>query len=389
MRRNFRMLSQTLGSSLIAAMLLAGCAGNSPRPEKEKIDQVITLYDTGNLNAEQAVSMIAVINETDRIPEADRTPIAAAPAPSVAAPAVPSVESAAAGGYKPTAVLTGRLRSIGSDTMDNLMANWEKDFQRFHPGIRFFHEGKGSSTAPAALLEGRSDFGPMSRPLKTSEIEAFKAKFGYEPTSLRVAIDAIAVYVHPSNPIATKGLSVEQLDAIFSSDRKLGHPDVTTWGQLGLTGEWANAPIRVYSRNSASGTYGFFREAVLAGGNFKTTNKELPGSEAVVDSVASDPYGIGYSGIAYKKPTVATLPLAAKSGAESFPPEDQYAYTNQYPLARFMYIVLNHKPGAAPIPLHQEFAAYLFSPEGQAFVAKEGFYRVSSKIAAEDLAKLK
>lgn len=390
---------------LTAAVVLAGCAGMGRNTTvaqdselQDQINGVLVLYDQGKLTDGQAINIIAVLSghQLERHDEGASVfaepSMAERPAPAVAMPSAPSTPSAiaqAGNAYQPRTVLSGRLRSVGSDTLDNLMAAWEKDFQRYHPQIRFFHEGKGSSTASPALVESRSDFGPMSRMLKDSERQAFVQRFGYQPLALRIGIDAIAVYVHPSNPIAQRGLSMAELDAIFSAERRKGHPEaITTWGQLGLTGEWANAPVRVYGRNSASGTYGFFQSTVLEGGPYRADVTELPDSEGVVSSVVGDPYGIGYSGVAYKTPGVATSPLSDATGGEIYPPEEQYAYSGEYPLARFVYMTLNHKPGSAPAPLHDEFVRYIFSREGQALVGQEGFFPVSTKIAAEELAKL-
>jgi phosphate transport system substrate-binding protein len=316
----------------------------------------------------------------------------AAPTPVAAPPPAPTPDAASSmiATYQAETVLSGRLRSVGSDTMDHVMQLWEKDFQHTHGNLRFFHEGKGSSTAIPALIEGQSDFGPMSRAVKDKEAAEFAARHGYPPTVFRVAVDALAVYLHPSNPLATSGLTFEQLDAIFSSTRTRGHAeDITTWGQLRLTGEWANAPIQVYSRNSASGTYGFFKEHVLNKGDYKTTNRELVGSEAVVAAVAADKFAIGYSGIGYKTADVATAPLAVKAGERMFPAEGQYTYSGQYPLARFLYLTINRAPGSTPSDLQREFLRYIYSHEGQDKVTEAGFFPLSPEIVAVELAKLK
>ena len=183
--------------------------------------------------------------------------------------------------------VAGSLKGVGSDTMNNLMALWTEGFKKFYPSVREGIEGKGSSSAPPALMEGTSTFGPMSRPWKPSEIDAFKDHFGYPPTVIPSAIDMLAVYVHKDNPI--KGLSLQQVDAIFSKNRNGGmKKPIMTWGELGLTGEWQDKPISLYGRNSASGTYGYFKEHALFKGDFKSTVKEQPGSSSVVPSGASD-----------------------------------------------------------------------------------------------------
>ena len=214
----------------------------------------------------------------------------------------------ALGSYKSVSGVSGTIKGVGSDTMNNLMALWGEDFRKFYPNVNIEVEGKGSSTAPPALISGTSTFGPMSRLMKSQEIDEFEAQYGYKPVAVRSAIDMLAVYVHKDNPI--ESLTLQQLDAIFSKTRKGGSAeDMTTWGQLGLAGEWADKPISLYGRNSASGTYGYFKEHALFKGDYKDSVKEQPGSASVVQAVASDQYGIGYSGIGYRTADVRAVPL--------------------------------------------------------------------------------
>lgn len=288
--------------------------------------------------------------------------------------------------YKPVQGVSGTFKSIGSDTMNNEMALWGEGFKRFYPNVQIEIEGKGSSTAPVALINGSAQFGPMSRPMKAKEIDEFEKKFGYKPTGLGASIDMLAVYVHKDNPI--QGLTLQQVDAIFSKTRKGGaQTDIRTWGDLGLTGEWASKPISIYGRNSASGTYGFFKDVALFGGDYKDSVKEQPGSSSVVQGVASDKFGIGYSGIGYKTADVRAVPLSLGSGA-MIPAEPEHAYTGEYPLARFLYLYVNHRPGSELDPLRREFIRYVFSRQGQEDVVKDGYYPVTFSIAAEQLAQI-
>src|SRR5574337_866891 len=170
--------------------------------------------------------------------------------------------------YKAVSGVSGNLSSVGSDTLNNLMTFWAETLNKFYPNVKIQIEGKGSSTAPPALISGTAQLGPMSRPMKGTEIDAFEKKFGHKPTGLRSAVDALAIFVNKDNPI--KCLTFEQVDAIFSKSRRSGHKeDIKTWGQLGLTGDWANRPISRFGRNSASGTYGFFKEHTLKNGDYK------------------------------------------------------------------------------------------------------------------------
>jgi phosphate transport system substrate-binding protein len=281
--------------------------------------------------------------------------------------------------YKSTSGVSGTIKSVGSDTMNNLMTLWSEGFKRFYPNVRTEIEGKGSSTAPAALIEGTSNFGPMSRAMKPTEEDAFEAKFGYKPVQLQTSIDMLAVYVHKDNPI--KGLNLQQVDAIFSSTRKLGFAtDIRNWGQAGLTGAWANRPISLYGRNSASGTYGYFKEVALGQGDYKSSVKEQPGSATVVQGVATDLNGIGYSGIGYKTADVRAVPLAIEGNQYVSATADN-AYSGDYPLSRPLLLAINYKPGSQLDPLRREFIKYIFSKQGQEDVIKDGYYPVPASVA--------
>ncbi|AFM23691.1 PstS family phosphate ABC transporter substrate-binding protein [Desulfomonile tiedjei] len=287
--------------------------------------------------------------------------------------------------YQTVSGISGNLKSVGSDTLNNLMALWSEGFRAKYPSVKISVEGKGSSTAPPALIEGTAQFGPMSRAMKSKEIDDFEKKFGYKPSLIRVGVDSLAVFVNKDNPI--KCLTLKQLDAIFSKTRKGGlEKEIKTWGDLGLTGEWADKPISLYGRNSASGTYGFFKDVALFHGDYKDTVKEQPGSSAVVQAIATDKYAIGYSGIGYKTADVKAVPLAIKE-QKCYEATADNAYSGDYPLARFLFIYFNHKPQEPLNPLMAEFIKYIFSKEGQQIVIKDGFYPVSGTLAAEDMKK--
>jgi phosphate transport system substrate-binding protein len=289
--------------------------------------------------------------------------------------------------YKATSGVSGNLSSVGSDTMNNLMTLWGEGFGKFYPNVKLQIEGKGSSTAPPALIAGTAQLGPMSRPMKGTEVDQFEKKFGYKPVGLRSSVDALAVFVNKDNPI--KCLSVEHVDAIFSKSRRHGYKeDVTTWGQLGLTGDWANRPISLFGRNSASGTYGFFKEHILKNGDYKDAVKEQPGSASVVQGATVDRYAIGYSGIGYATAGVRAVPLAEKAGAACVEATAENAYSGKYPLARFLYVYVNRAPGKALDPLMREFVRFMFSKDGQEAVIKDGYYPVPSSIAREEIGKV-
>ena len=287
--------------------------------------------------------------------------------------------------YTKSSGVSGSIKSVGSDTMNNLMALWAEGFQKQYPNVRVEIEGKGSSTAPPALIEGTATFGPMSRDLKAKEQDDFEKKFGYKATVLGSAIDMLAVYVHKDNPIAQTGLTLEQVDAIFSKTRKGGGAaDIRTWGQLGLGGEFADKPISLYGRNSASGTYGYFKEIALFGGDFKDGVKEQAGSSSVVSGVGGDRYGIGYSGIGYMSADVAAVPLG-KTADKLVAPDAKHV--RDYPMSRFLWLAVNYQPNSQLDPLRREFVHYVFSREGQQVVVKDGYLPVPFAIAQRELGK--
>ena len=294
--------------------------------------------------------------------------------------AAPVAVDAAIKPYAPVSGVSGTLNSIGSDTLNNLMTFWAEGFKKAYPNVNIQVEGKGSATAPPALIEGTAQLGPMSREMKKEEIDAFEKKFGYKPTEVKVAIDALAVFVHKDNPL--KGLSMQQVDSVFSSSFKAGGKDATTWDQIGLA-PWSGKAISLYGRNSASGTYGFFKEIALKKGDFKPTVKEQPGSSAVVQGISADQFGIGYSGIGYATSSVRALPLTAKAGGKFVEPTYENCLSGSYPLARFLYIYINKKPGAPLDALTTEFLKFVVSKEGQEIVVKDGYFPVPAKVAAE------
>jgi phosphate transport system substrate-binding protein len=289
--------------------------------------------------------------------------------------------------YQRTSGVSGSLNSVGSDTMNNMMTLWAETFRKFYPSVKLQVEGKGSSTAPPALIGGTAQFGPMSRPMRATEIDQFEAKYKYKPTELKTSYDALAVYVHKDNPI--EKLTLAQVEAVFGKTRKRGYKqNVTTWGQLGLTGDWANRPISLYGRNSASGTYGFFKEHTLKNGDFKDTVKEQPGSASVVQGITEDRFGIGYSGIGYRTSGVKAVPLAETDAGPFLAGSYQDVTGGKYPLWRYLYIYVNKAPGRPLDPLVGEFVKLMLSKEGQEAVVKDGYMPLPAKVAQAELAKV-
>lgn len=298
------------------------------------------------------------------------------------------VEVVVANPYRRQAGVSGNLNSVGSDTLNNLMTLWGEGFKKHYRNVRIQIEGKGSSTGPPALIEGVAQLAPMSRSMKNSEIEAFEKKHGFKPTRYAIALDSLAIYVHKDNPL--KQLTLREIDAIFSKTRRGGaKDDIKTWGQLGIRGKkWRNAPISAYGRNSASGTYGFFKKKALFGGDFKDTVKEQPGSASVVNGVGGDLFAIGYSGIGYKTSDVKAIAIKKTATSPAVASTFANVINRSYPLGRALFIYVNKHPQKQLPKLVQEFLKFALSADGQQIVNKDGYGALPSSLRAKQLAKL-
>ena len=346
----------------VLAFVLSGCGGS----EETKVQQPVA---TAN-QAPVAVTPIAVVSREATTNEAQAT----------------TESDATLRDYQRVSGISGNLSSIGSDTLANLMTLWTEGFKRNYPSVNIQVQAAGSSTAPPALTEGTANFGPMSRAMKDKEIEAFESRHGYKPTPIRVAIDALAVYVHKDNPL--NAMSIAQVDAVFSTTRRCGAAaPMDKWGTLDLTGGWNDRPIQLYGRNSVSGTYGYFKKVALCSGDFKNSVNEQPGSASVVQAVASSLNGIGYSGIGYITSGVKALDISIDRGP-SIAATAENAIKGDYPLARYLYVYVNKKPGEPLQPIAREFLTLVLSKEGQEIVQKDGYIPVSPEVAERELAKL-
>ena len=290
--------------------------------------------------------------------------------------------------YERASGISGNLSSIGSDTLNNLMTLWAEEFNRFYPNVNVQIQGAGSGTAPPAVTEGTANFGPMSRGMRDSEIQAFEDRHGYPPTELPVAVDMLAVYVNRDNPI--ESLTIPQVDAIFSDTRRCGHSgDINRWGQLGLTGSWSNRDFALYSRNAVSGTYGYFRQHALCDGDFKDSINEQPGSASVVQGVTESLNGIGYSGIGYQTAGVRAIPLRRDADGDGyFEPNAENASSGDYPLARFLYVAVNNHPEEGMPPSQSEFLRLVLSQQGQEVTVRDGFIPLPEAVASRERSRL-
>ncbi|MGD8174601.1 PstS family phosphate ABC transporter substrate-binding protein [Marinimicrobium sp. ARAG 43.8] len=289
--------------------------------------------------------------------------------------------------YEAVSGVSGNVNSIGSDTLNNLMTLWAEEFAKFYPNVNIQIQGAGSSTAPPALTQGTANFGPMSREMKASEVRAFEQAHGYKPTAVPVAVDLLAVYVNKDNPI--EGLTLPQVDAMFSVTRRCGFPEeITRWGQLGLSGDWANRDIALYSRNAVSGTYGYFKDNALCGGDYKASINEQPGSASVVQGVSESRNGIGYSGIGYKTSSVRAVPLAREEGQPFAEPTGENASNGSYPLARFLYVYVNKHPNRDLNPMQAEFLKMVISRQGQEVVVRDGYIPLPASVSQRVMEEL-
>jgi len=282
--------------------------------------------------------------------------------------------------YEKVEGVSGSLSSVGSDTLANLMTLWAEAFKRYYPNVTIQIQAAGSATAPPALTEGTATIGPMSRMMKSEEVKAFEAKHGYKPTAIPVAVDALAIFVNKDNQLTS--ISIPQVDAIYSATRACGYNgDISQWSDLGLSGDLGSQRIQLFGRNSASGTYGYFKESALCKGDFKSSVNEQPGSASVVQGVTKSLNGIGYSGIGYKTASVKALPLSRKEGGEAIEPTSENAVSGKYPLARYLYVYVNKHPNESLAPLEKEFILMVLSKTGQAIVVKDGYVSLPAKVA--------
>jgi phosphate transport system substrate-binding protein len=276
--------------------------------------------------------------------------------------------------YQLVSGLTGALSVAGSETMKPLTETWAKDLKQLYPGLAIKVESEGSEAGLATLLEGKAQIAAMSRRITQQEIVEFKREFGYEPIEVPVAVDALAVFVHKDNPI--EGLSLVQLDAMFSKERRRGlqYP-INTWADaLLLEEEWTEAPVHLYGGNANSGTASFFKEHVLNGAAFKNTMTVLAGSASVVVELVKDRFGIGFSGIGYQISGIRPVPLASVQGGRYVQPSFQSAMDGSYPLRRNLYLYINRPPKVAAPPSLTEYVKFALSQQGQQIVLARGYY---------------
>jgi phosphate transport system substrate-binding protein len=268
--------------------------------------------------------------------------------------------------------LSGTLTIVGSDTLSTLVLRWTEAFRARHPEVLIQLQTPGSASAPIALLEGAADIGAMSRPMDDAEQRAFAQRYGYAPTRIAVAHDAIVVFVHPDNPLTR--ITRRQLDAIYSDTLRCGgSKPITLWSDLGIDVAGKTQRILANGRNSASGTNEFFREEALCGGEYRADVVVWPGHGATVAAVAGNQEAIGYAGIGYIDGLVKPLAFAPDDDAPAVAPVMENVMNGGYALARPLYLYVNQRPDRRPAPLPATFLAYVLSDDAQALVTQEGF----------------
>lgn len=300
------------------------------------------------------------------------SPALAAGPPSPVDPSLPA--------YRPKEQVSGTIKLVGSNTMSQVASIWIEGFRQFHPNVEIENEIRGSANAVSSVISGEATFGLLSRSIHPQEVAAFEEKFGHAPTVLTPTFEPIAVYAQESNPI--NGLTLQQLDAIFSTTRLRGaQAEATTWGDLGLSGAWASRPITLQGRSSDTGSVVFFRDAVLAGGAYRRDMVEHRTNVDLVKGVAADPGAIGIAGRTYMLPGVKTIPLSLGEGKPYVDVHSVEAAQGQYPLIRPLQLVVNQAPGEELPALQSEFLKYVFSRLGQEDVLRAGFQPISAEPA--------
>ena len=294
------------------------------------------------------------------------------------------------------------LNLVGADVMDEITLGWVKLFRKAYPRLSVTMEARASGTGGPALTEGRAHLAPVGRELLPAEEKAFVDKFGYKPFAIRVATGSVGslgktatsvIFVDKDNPLP--GLTLDELDAIYSKTRLRGHAPIEKWGQLGLKGDWADRPIHLYGLRPVNGIEQFLKQRVLMGGEYRDGIQFVKGSgfthafTVAAQDMAQKPGGLTYALLSNLTPNVKVAPLAAKAGEPFLPPTVENVYSHRYPLSRFVYIFVNRPPGKPLQPKVREFLRAVLSREGQEVVAREGVYiPLTPEVVKEELARL-
>jgi phosphate transport system substrate-binding protein len=282
--------------------------------------------------------------------------------------------------YEPLTSVSGNITSIGDATTTNLAARAITEFRGIYPAVTHNATAGLTSIGAAALLAGKADIVPMSRPLTPAEIAPFEKKYGYAPTEIKVAADALAIFVDKRNPLPS--LTLEQLDGIFSRTQRRGGKPIETWGEAGLTGDWALRPIMLFGYGPGDGVHQTFRQLVLQGGDFRPSLRYEPAGSSIVQGVAADPEAIGCASVFFASKRVRAVPIAGTDGT-FYAPTAENVRSQKYPLTRFLTICVNKPPGRPLPPATAEFLRFLVSAEGQQLIVDGGHVRLDAATAGE------
>lgn len=318
--------------------------------------------------------------------------------------------------YAPDEQVSGTIRIWGHgaygkrlEFVEGLVAALEEGFRKFQPGVVFDNRLHGTASAIGALYTGQGDVAFMGREIWGPEIAAFREVRGYAPTGLDVMTGsfdvrnkgyAITVFTHKSNPI--KGLTLAQLDAIYGIERRRGHGAVATWGDLGLTGEWADKPVRLYGLPIARGFADYFQERVFLGSQLwkpelrefrddaNSVSTATDGATRMLAALAGDPYGIGYAGLVYSHPETRAVPIAERAGSPFVAPSRASVQDRSYPLHRIISFFVDKAPGERAAPHVDAFLRFVLSREGQAIIERDGggYLPLTGAFANTELKKL-
>lgn len=303
----------------------------------------------------------------------------------------------------------GTIRIWGNSYIPALVQQWEDGFRRHHPSIKFETTLKGTETAVAGVYGGIADLGFVGREIYASELDAFKERFGYDPLIIEISSGSyntphktfsLEVFVHKSNPVTQ--LTVAELDAIFGCELRAGAKQrIHRWGDLGLTGHWADRPIHVYGYEFRTGMAEYFRRVVLKGSFLWNAelkdfdNGHAPDGQIinagtyVLQALANDPYGIAYANVLYSNAHVKTIALAQQFGGPSIEPTKANVWRRLYPITRYTTVVANRKPGTAVDPKIKEFLRYILSKDGMEAVVRDGSYLpLTEELIEQQLGKL-
>ena len=294
------------------------------------------------------------------------------------------------------------LHLVGADVMDEITLGWVRLFRKAYPRLSVTMEARASGTGGPALTDGRAELAPVGRELLPAEERAFVEKFGYKPLAIKVATGSVGslgktatsvIFVDKDNPL--QGLTMAQLDAIYSKTRLRGHADIRTWGDVGLKGDWAARPIHLYGLKPVNGIEQFLKQRLLLGGDYRDGIEFVKGKgfthafTVAAEDMAHKPGGLTYALLSNVTSNVKVLPIAEKEGTPFLAPTVENVYSHAYPLSRFVYIFVNRPPGKALEPKVKEFLQLVLSREGQDIVAREGVYiPLTPETVREERAKL-